>query len=325
MEAEELRMSGLYPIRAVAKLTGLTIDTLRQWERRYAAVVPERSTRGRQYSGDQIDRLMLLRQAVERGHSIGQIASLGDLDLRGLLEGGAGIAEQESAAQGSLPPSPRHPRQPPSYPLDGLIDAFCSFQFSWANAELSRLAALLAPRDLIFQVVLPMMREVGARWHRSEIGVAQEHLISSAVRNLLGSLVRLLPARSCAPDILIATLSGELHEFGILAATMIAATNGLNPLLLGPNLPAADLAAAAAVLSPGIILVDSTSAEPHARAELASLAHGLPRGTELWVGGHGIAWLRTSVLAGTIVIVRDMESFEDLCRIRALGRTQPAG
>ena len=314
-----------YPIRAVAKLTGLTIDTLRQWERRYAAVRPERSTRGRQYSGDQIDRLMLLRKAVERGHSIGQIASLEDLALRGLLEGRAGVAEPKSTAQGSLLPSQHHSGQPPSHPRDSLIDAFCSFKVSWANAELGRLAALLAPRDLIFQVLLPLMREVGERWHRNEIGIAQEHLISSAVRNLLGALIRLLPARSSAPDILIATLTGELHEFGILAAAMLAATSGLNPLLLGPNLPAADLAAAAAVLSAGIVLVGSTNTQPHAVAELASLAKGLPRGTELWVGGREVASLQTSELAGTIVIVRDMEILEDLCRSRAGAAAQPTG
>ena len=36
-----------YPIRAVAKLTGLGIDTLRAWERRHRAVTPVRDDRGR--------------------------------------------------------------------------------------------------------------------------------------------------------------------------------------------------------------------------------------------------------------------------------------
>lgn len=31
-----------YPIRAVSKLTGVAIDTLRAWERRYSAVTPIR-------------------------------------------------------------------------------------------------------------------------------------------------------------------------------------------------------------------------------------------------------------------------------------------
>ena len=32
----------LYPIRAVSRLTGIGIDTLRAWERRYRAVTPTR-------------------------------------------------------------------------------------------------------------------------------------------------------------------------------------------------------------------------------------------------------------------------------------------
>jgi len=35
-----------YPIRAVSKLTGLSVDTLRAWERRYRAIVPRRNTLG---------------------------------------------------------------------------------------------------------------------------------------------------------------------------------------------------------------------------------------------------------------------------------------
>ena len=55
-----------YPIRAVSKLTGISVDTLRAWERRYAVVDPERDERGRLYSDADVERLRLLRQAVER-------------------------------------------------------------------------------------------------------------------------------------------------------------------------------------------------------------------------------------------------------------------
>ena len=36
----------LYPIRAVSKLTGISLDTLRAWERRYKVVSPQRDERG---------------------------------------------------------------------------------------------------------------------------------------------------------------------------------------------------------------------------------------------------------------------------------------
>src|ERR1017187_4817576 len=52
-----------YPIRAVSKLTGISIDTLRAWERRYKAVVPTRNARGRLYNAAQVRRLTLLHAA----------------------------------------------------------------------------------------------------------------------------------------------------------------------------------------------------------------------------------------------------------------------
>jgi DNA-binding transcriptional MerR regulator len=36
-------ISGLYPMRVAARLTGLTADTIRVWERRYGVVDPDRT------------------------------------------------------------------------------------------------------------------------------------------------------------------------------------------------------------------------------------------------------------------------------------------
>ena len=49
-----------YPIRTAARLTSLSVDTLRAWERRYQAVTPERTNRGRLYTKDHIAKLILL-------------------------------------------------------------------------------------------------------------------------------------------------------------------------------------------------------------------------------------------------------------------------
>ena len=43
MSGRERSGTRQYPIRVVARMTGLTIDTLRAWERRYQAVVPARA------------------------------------------------------------------------------------------------------------------------------------------------------------------------------------------------------------------------------------------------------------------------------------------
>jgi DNA-binding transcriptional MerR regulator len=65
-----------YPIRPVAQMTGLSIDTLRAWERRYDAVTPRRAERGRVYRDAEVARLRHLAELVDRGHAIGTIARL---------------------------------------------------------------------------------------------------------------------------------------------------------------------------------------------------------------------------------------------------------
>src|SRR4249920_1224114 len=91
--------SASYPIRAVSKLTGIGIDTLRAWERRHGAVTPIRDDRGRVYTDADIARLRLLRGAVEHGHTIGRLAGLTDAELRHLATTGASALSAVAATR----------------------------------------------------------------------------------------------------------------------------------------------------------------------------------------------------------------------------------
>ncbi len=75
--AETLR----YRSGAVARLTGIPVQTLRVWERRYKIVGPGKSATGqRLYSPEEVARLTLIKQLVGAGHAIGSIAAL-DMEL----------------------------------------------------------------------------------------------------------------------------------------------------------------------------------------------------------------------------------------------------
>ena len=72
----------LYKIGAVSKITNISVDTLRIWERRYAVVVPIRSKNAdRLYQSSDINRLTLVKMLVDRGHSIGTVARLSNDEL----------------------------------------------------------------------------------------------------------------------------------------------------------------------------------------------------------------------------------------------------
>jgi CheY-like chemotaxis protein len=61
---------GVYSIGAVARMLEIPVATIRNWEERYGAIVPERSAGGhRLYSRDQIEQLRFLAAQVAQGLS----------------------------------------------------------------------------------------------------------------------------------------------------------------------------------------------------------------------------------------------------------------
>lgn len=98
-----------YRIGAVARLTGLSVDRLRAWERRYGVVATRRSeSMGRIYSRSDVERLDKLRRLVELGNAIGSVAHLSDEQLADRLRVDEGLPE----------PRTRHPRPAPPRPAD---------------------------------------------------------------------------------------------------------------------------------------------------------------------------------------------------------------
>jgi len=293
-------MDTRYPIRAVAKITGLSLDTLRAWERRYKAVVPERSDRGRQYGPQHVERLLLLNQLVQKGHAIGGIAERSDEELRGLL---------------TLQPD--HIAVAPPLQADILapvLTAIVNFDTVRASDELSRLAAVLSPRDLVYEVAIPLMREVGIRWHNGTLAIAQEHLLSQMLRTLLGNMTRLFRPSNPAIKMVLATPAGESHEFGMLSAAMLASLAGVEPVYLGPNLPAREIADAARITSAKVVALSITFVLDTTQAELRALAAAMPEAAELWVGGAGSASLDLSGLGRKTVWIKDLPALETECR-----------
>src|SRR5579872_1003976 len=82
-----------FQIAAVSRMTGLSTDIIRAWERRYALVTPERSAAGvRLYSADDVSRLELAHAAVSLGHPIRRVAALSDDGIRSLIDTTAGTS-----------------------------------------------------------------------------------------------------------------------------------------------------------------------------------------------------------------------------------------
>lgn len=277
-----------YPIRAVARMTGLSLDTLRAWERRYQVVTPRRGERGRVYDDRDVDRLKQLARLVDQGHAIGSIAKLSSAALGRL---GARL-EAGTAPSG---------RAVPVVDLAPLLRAMKHYDLQALDAVLNRHAALLPPDLLIMSVILPALREVGARWEAGTARPAQEHLVSANVRSVLGGLLRTMPPPLDDEPMLFATLAGERHELGLLSAAVLAAHAGRRVIYLGPDVPAADLVHAAGALDASTIVLGITLDVVTPIRELRALRRVRAR-SELWVGGSARARVRRELGARARVL-----------------------
>jgi DNA-binding transcriptional MerR regulator/methylmalonyl-CoA mutase cobalamin-binding subunit len=286
------------PIAVVAKITGVSTDTIRAWERRYRLVRPERGERGaRRYSERDVRRIALAQRATRLGHPIGSIARLSDLELERL------IRQHEDA----------HPAPPAEPAEDGATverayRSLADLDLPAASAQLCSAALLLEPQEFVLGLLAPLMRRIGEGWRAGEIGIAVEHAASNLVRDVIATFCRTRTTLS-GTTVLFATPPNELHDLGACLAACLVAAHGMRAVLLGAQVPAEEVVLAAKRVGARAVVISATSQmladawESYVRV----LDVHLPPPMALWVGGAGAERLRA--LSARIARLPTLEAF----------------
>jgi DNA-binding transcriptional MerR regulator/methylmalonyl-CoA mutase cobalamin-binding subunit len=293
----------MYSIKAVAQATGLTVETLRAWERRYAVVTPVRDASGRRvYRPEDVLRLRRLREATERGHPISRLAPLSDERLAALLD-----APADRRAQGTAQAL-----------VDRILEAAQEFRTVDCEQAITLAIAMLPPPRLVAEVLQPLLREVGERWHRGEWSIAQERMITKIVTRHVGLMLDAYDRAARRESVVFATLQGERHELGLLMSAMICASRGFKVHYLGADLPAAEIGRFARELGASVVALSVVWQEGigDLTAQLAQLAAALPPGTAIWIGGSASPVLAQETLPACCVLLRDSAEFEQRLELR---------
>ena len=199
-------------IAALAQRTGVAPDTLRKWEQRYRILQPTRTAGGqRRYSERDVARVEWLCERLREGYRIGEAAN---------LLGTAAIT----------------PTRTPRDHLAAILDATGSGEPSAVGLLVDQAFALYDVEQALDEILAPLLREIGDRWARGELTVAEEHLVSEAVRSRLGHLladagggVRGTAVLACAP--------GERHELGLMMLAIALRRDGWKVTYLGADIP----------------------------------------------------------------------------------------
>jgi len=267
----------LYPIRTVATLTGVNPITLRAWERRYGLVKPTRTASGhRLYTRADIDTVHRILSLMENGIAIGRVRD-------------------------ALPESEAPAAAPDGGPWAGLrariTAAIAQFDEERLEEIYSELLALHPIERVTREVLLPLLAELGERWRTHTGGIAEEHFFAMYLRNKLGARIHHRSRAATGPRLLAACLPGEQHEIGLLLFALAAHERGYRLVLLGADMPLAELGYAARRAQAEAIVL-SGSIEPGA----GLLAHELPglvrsAGVPVFVGGRTSVRARDEIVA----------------------------
>ncbi len=276
-----------HPMQVVARATRLSPDVLRAWERRYRAVDPGRTPGAhRLYSDADIARLTLIRKALGAGRRIGFVARLPLEELEQL------VAQDEARPR----PAPDVPARPAAIRSENETLARCmaaverldgaAFEQALAEAGL----ALTLPQ-LLEELLVPLLQEIGAGWRSGRIGIRHEHLATAAIRAWLVGARQSRSPQAHAPVLVVATPAGQIHELGALMAALVAEAAGWRVVYLGVDLPADEIAAAARQsaargVALSLIYPPDDTRLPH---ELQRLRRLVGAGVGLIVGGDAAA------------------------------------
>ena len=262
-----------YSIRVGSRMTGLSPDTLRMWERRYWYPKPTRADSGvRLYARSDIDRLTLIARGIKLGYRVGESINLDETSLKRRLAASdparLNIEESEIAHD--------------------LVDCIIADDPDSLRIRLRRAAVMLGTKRFISEVATPLLDELGEAWEGGAIEVQQEHLATEILQSQLHLMFAAYEGGT-GPTIVLATLPREYHALGLQLVGLYLAACGGVPRILGADTPTAQIAKAGKALNATAVglsvslAASSVATTNHLEALMKVLDDSIP----LWLGGKG--------------------------------------
>lgn len=277
-----------FPIQMASQLSGLSPHVIRIWERRYNALSPTRTcTNRRMYCEEAIERLKLLRELTEGGYRIGTVARMTTEELKKLCDQMlTRTGPQAATATFSVDATPTL-ETPHDFVRLGL-EASKVYDSDRLRRLLQRARQQFGQRGMLHHVICPLIESIGQQWQAGNLRPAHEHVATSVIRELLMTPVPGSQTAPSAPEIIITTPSGEMHELGAMLAAASARDLGWRITYLGPNLPIEEIAACVKARQARALALSVVYPEkcPIIEDKLRRLRQMLPETVALMVGGR---------------------------------------
>ena len=226
-----------YTIQMASKISGVGVHTIRAWEKRYKALVPNRDSSGhRTYTKTDIEKLMLLSELCLLGYTISKVAKIDIPDLKILLKDLGKTDESIDSPEFNL--IKEKPTVDASSSINILLFALRTYKLDVINQELSKIKTLISARDLALNIIRPMS------------SVLKELVLSgSFVPSQEESVLKLLCFHSGFAlykqnerrdrhgiNVLVVGLDGNSNDLDLVISGLLCNHYGFNYSFMGPSI-----------------------------------------------------------------------------------------
>jgi DNA-binding transcriptional MerR regulator len=239
-----------YSVKQAAELTGLTLNQVRLWERRYHLVSPQRADNGyRLYTQEDLDILRYALYETQRGISIQVIAERVQSQRDEIL--------QQTQKIRRVPLPQRLLSGEVNYPhnFNLMIEAIrigdpLRFERYLVEAQAGHTFA-----ESLQNVDLPVLAKIGDMTMDGSLNISGSHLASAVIRRRILSHVQNLGIPRSSNPVILACAPNDYHELGLLCCLMELTQRLIPTLYLGSNVPATEIQHYAPKIKPTAVLL----------------------------------------------------------------------
>lgn len=217
-------VKSVFSIKDLENLSGIKAHTIRIWEKRYNLLKPERTdTNIRSYNLQNLQKLLNITQLYINGYKISKIARMDDEKIRYHVNK---IAEELT---------------PQELALADFKMAMVNFDAHLFHTTCNKLMKRMNFSDVFFQVLVPLLNELGLLWQTDAVKPSHEHFITSLIKQTILLNIRNTQVRqniNTNQGVFVLYLpDNEIHDIGLTYVYYELLNKGYKTIYLGQSLP----------------------------------------------------------------------------------------
>lgn len=237
----------VYSIRQLEKLSGIKAHTIRIWEKRYNLIEPHRTnTNIRYYTDNDLKKILNVALLYRHGIKISSIAKLNELELKEEIIRISAHSDTSDTI------------------IDSMVLAMIDLDEYKLEALIDKSIKKMAFSSTVTEVLYPFLEKVGILWLSGDVYPAQEHFVSSLVRQKIIAATNQI-SNTFNPNgkkFLLLLPEGEWHEIPLLFAQYLIKEANHEVLYLGQSVPYSDVLAIGTAKKNDFIMFSSSTSQP---------------------------------------------------------------